>query len=644
MKLATFACLLLPSLTFAADTDWPAASREAKPWLQWARWTTLGDGQITEALGLVKGGGFGGIVLHELDTEEKSPAFLSPAWLGTLEKVSRMAAAQDVGVDLATLAIPTWKLASSLTTIEQEVEGGAPFKIKFPEGKLEALRAYPEKGKPVNLASQVNKGQLTWKVPAGKWRVLGLFSRTTTGKQVLDPFSTTSTKAALKLIDQAFAKNALTTPLRSAFHPAIEATSPVWSSGLLTAFQEKRGYDLREQLPAFFGIGETNDGARVRADYRLTLDELYRSHLLAWQEWAAKKKTATRLQTQDALGNIIDQAAIVDIPEIKIGRSVSMEQFPQLLFAPSAAHLTGKPLITATIQAEDIQLKQTVDLLWLAGANQVILDKSPAPFLTAYMTRCQSYLQAGRPQAGVLLYYPEADLWNQPPTGAGNEGFTKSSFHQTATALWKAGIPFDVISDNLLAAASVKDGQVVVNGHSYPTLILPEARILPEFTAARLVDLTKKGLKLGLIGALPIDVPGFHNAQKRAATLVKTLEGIPAEARISDRDPVALARAAGVRSEPLTEAGVRVVRRDLDDGSVYFLVNSTSQRVDEWLPLSVPFTSAVMLDPSSADRTGIAHTRNILGNLHLHLTLAPGESRIIRTYRERTAEGREWIE
>jgi len=642
MKLATFALLLLPSLAFAADTDWPVASREAKPWIQWPSWSILSDSQITEALGLVKTAGFGGIVLHQQGKVEKAPDFLSSEWLESLNKVSNAAAGQDLGVDWSIFAASDWKLASALNTIDQEVEGGTTFKIKFPTGKVEALRAYSDAGKSVNLASQVKRDQLTWKVPAGKWRLLGLFSSNATGKDVLDPFSSTSTKNALKRIDQVFAKNAPVTPLRAAFHPSIDSTGPVWTSGLLEAFSSKRGYDLREQLPAFFGIGEPDAIVRVRADYRQTLDELYRSHLQAWQDWAVKKKILTRLQTQDALGNIIDQASIVDIPEVKIGRPVTADQFPQLLFAPSAAHLSGKQLVAASIDTKDLQLKQTVDLLWLAGINQVILDHSSAPFLTSYMTRCQSYLQAGTPHAELLLYYPEADLWNQPTTTEEAAGFEKSSFYQTAIALWKAGIAFDVVSDSTLEPATVADGQIVLKNRTYKALILPEIRTLPEATAVRLENLTKKGFKLGLTGALPTDVPGFNNSKKRAAALVKTLEGIPAEARVAEKDPVALSRNLGVRPDTLSEAGVQFTRRDLADGSVYFLVNPSSASVDKWIPLSVPFTSAVLLDPTAPDRTGIAPTRNILGSLSIHLTLSPGESRVIRTYTDRVAEGNPW--
>lgn len=642
MKLATLAFLLLPSLAFSSPTDWPAATREAKPWIQWPAWNSLADAQISEALGLVKNAGFGGILLQQQLSTPKSSIYLSADWLAQVSKISQSATEQDLGVDLTEFSFYEWQLASALTPFHQEVEGGAPVQIKFPTGKIEVLRAYSAEGKMVNLASQVKKGKLTWKAPAGKWKILGLFSNTKTGKDVLDPFSVVSTQNAIKRIDQAFAKNTTSRQIRARFHPAIETMTPVWSSGLLATFSSKRGYDLREQLPAFFGIGDADAIVRVRADYRSTLEELYRGHLLAWQEASAKKKQITRLQTQDATGNIIDQAALTDIPEILVGQSITASQFPQFLLAPSGAHLSGKNLVAASIQAEDLQLKQTVDLLFLAGVNHLILDKAPAGFFPGYITRSQSYLQAGKSSAELLVYYPEADLWHQPGNENAAQNFSRSSFYQTIVSLNRAGIAFDLISDRLLATATSKDGQIVINERSYKGLIIPQVRVLPETTGARLLDLTKAGAKLGLISEFPSEVPGFFNTKKRAAALVKNLSQIPAENRITESDAISLARYLGVSHEPLTEPGLRVIRRDLSDGNVYFIVNTTANPVDAWLPLAVPFASAVLLDPLSADRSGIAATRNILGNQNVHVVLAPGESRFLRTYTAALSEGKNW--
>ncbi|MFT3991779.1 MAG: glycosyl hydrolase [Luteolibacter sp.] len=641
MKLATLAplaALFLPSFAIAAPTDWPVAAREVKPWIQWPSWTTLTEAQITEASQLVHQSGFGGIVLRQQKSAEKTPAYLGTDWLAQLSKISKTATAQELGIDLAEFSFSDWQLASTLAAIDQEIEGGNPVQIKFPAGKLEALRAYSAEGKSVNLSPLVKKARLTWKAPAGKWRVLGLFSNTQTGKNTLDPFSTLATKAALKRFDQAFGKN--TPTLRARFHPAFDPQTPVWSAGLLEAFTAKRGYDLRAQLPAFFGIGEADAIARVRADYRQTLDELYLAHLQAWQDAAAKKKTLTRLQTQDAIGNIIDQAAITDIPEIIATTSITAEQFPQLLLAPSGAHLTGKPLVAASVSAKDLQLKQTADLLWLAGVNHLILDEAPAPLFNGYISRVQSFLQSGKSSAQLLVYYPDADLWHQPT--AEGSSFAKSSIHQLTTALNKAGIGFELISDQLLATATVKDGRIVLKDRAYKALILPQIRVLPEATAKRLRDLTKSGAKLGLTGDLPSQVPGFSNLGKRTAAFTKLLAEIPAEARVTDANPVTLAYTLGVSADPLTETGIRLIRRDLEDGSVYFLVNATPQRIDVWQPIGVPFSSAVFFDPLNSDRSGLAPARNILGNPNIHLVLAPGESRILRTYTAPLTEGKNW--
>ncbi|MFT4177441.1 MAG: glycosyl hydrolase [Luteolibacter sp.] len=634
------AALFLPSFATASPTDWPAATPEAKPWIQWPSWTTMTESQIGEATSLVRQSGFGGIVLHQRQTPEKSPSAFSTDWTAQLSRISQAATTHELGVDLAEFSLGDWQLASTLTPIDQEIEGGGPFQIRFPAGKLEVLRAYSPEGKSVNLAPLVKKGRLHWKAPAGKWRVLGLFSNTRTGRTMLDPLSVASTRTALTRFEQALGKKPPT--LRARLHPAIDSASPIWSVNILTTFSSKRGYDLRSQLPAFFGIGEPDAIARVRADYRQTLDELYRSHLRTWQQAATLKKIPTRLQTQDALGNIIDQAALADIPEILVTQSVTAAQFPRFLLATSGAHLTGKPLASASVQAKDLQLKQTVDELWLAGVNHLILDTAPPPLFTQYITRIQSFLQSGTPSARLLVYYPDADLWNSPADPSTPDAFSNSTFYHTVTSLHRAGIAFDVISDQLLLTATTKDSLIQLNDRSYQGLILPEIGILPETTAKKLADLTKAGMKLGVAGTLPTTVPGFANVQKRTLALTQSLATIPAGQLTSDKDVRALAYALGVPADPIAEPGLRAIRRDLEDGSVYFLVNPHPHAVDTWLPLGVPFATVVMFDPMNPERHGIAPIRHILGNPNIRLILAPGESRILRTSTEPLTEGKNW--
>jgi hypothetical protein len=90
--------------------------------------------------------------------------------------------------------------------------------------------------------------------------------------------------------------------------------------------------------------------------------------------------------------------------------------------------------------------------------------------------------------------------------------------------------------------------------------------------------------------------------------------------------------------ESLALLGIRFVRRALDDGHAYFLVNSSGKPIDATVKLSRPHQSAVLLDPMSG-KSGLA-----LRGEGIRLVLAPGESRIVRTFSNKQAEGPLWLD
>src|SRR5437763_419109 len=72
---------------------------------------------------------------------------------------------------------------------------------------------------------------------------------------------------------------------RAHFHDSYEYYNASWTDDLFAEFRTRRGYDLREHLPALFGDGPADTVARVKCDYRETLSDLHRQYLLRWTEW-----------------------------------------------------------------------------------------------------------------------------------------------------------------------------------------------------------------------------------------------------------------------------------------------------------------------------------------------------------------------
>ncbi|WP_193213147.1 glycosyl hydrolase [Luteolibacter marinus] len=695
----------LAPLALAADTDWPEVTAEAKPW---TRWWWLGSGVdeanlIRQLEGFSKAG-IGGVEICPIygakGYEDRDLAFLSKPWTDAYAQTAREAARLGMGLDLTTGTgwpfggpwVESKDASASLESVIAKASGGRELILKLPQGKLEALSAWPEQGDAIDLTSKVQDGRLAWTPPAGEWRVHGLVSKHGIQKVkraapggagwVLDPFSAQAIGGYLEHFDEALDHPGVPEP-RAHFHDSFEYYGAAWTDGLFERFAELRGYDLRDQLPAFHGEGDAETVARVRADYRATLSDLHRGYLAKWHDWAKQRGSLTRNQAHGSPGNLLDHYAVADIPETEIFRHVDEAQIPMLQFASSAAHVTGKKLVSAEtftwldehFQVTPKELKEAADFVWLGGVNHLFFHGIPytpedagwpgwlfyasthmgengglwrdLPAFNAYMTRVQSVLQSGKPDPEVLLYFPVQDIWHDGEKGLPlftmhnqEKWLQPTTFYRAAMELWESGVPCDFVSDRLLDGTRVRDGKVELGGQQHKLLVVPATEHLPVATARKLVELAKQGAKIAFLGPLPDDVPGFGRLEERRAALSEAFGAMPRDKGsllVDTKLPAALA-AAGIEGEAMAEHGLRFVRRRQPDGWSYFIVNRSGKAIDVRVKFATPMKSAVLFDPMH-DRRGVVATTN-----GIRLVLAPGESRIIRTFRDKQAEGATWNE
>ncbi|WP_288428477.1 glycosyl hydrolase [uncultured Spirosoma sp.] len=355
---------------------------------------------------------------------------------------------------------------------------------------LQTLMAYGDKGQRVDLTKRVDEqGKLNWTAPAGNWTLYALFMGWH-GKQVeragpggegdvIDHFSKTATDHYLNRFNSAFRGHSLA-GLRAFFNDSYEVDDAQgegnWTPALLTEFQKRRGYDLRNYLPALLDqarpgqervpsgnvavspgtAGQDADasagvrpadstGFRVLSDYRETLsDLLLDNYTRTWHDWAGKHGKQIRNQAHGSPANILDLYAATDIPEIE------GTELLRIKFASSAANVTGKPLISSESATWDNEhflstlgdVKKDLDLFWLGGVNHVFYhgtNYSPQQAewpgwlfyaavhvnpnnsfwpdfgkLNQYGARVQSFLQQGKPDNDVLLYLPIYDAYIRP--------------------------------------------------------------------------------------------------------------------------------------------------------------------------------------------------------------------------------------
>lgn len=567
------------------------------------------------------------------------------------------------------------------------------YELKLP---LVILMAYPAQGEALNLTDKVNaQGELNWTAPTGgPWKLVALFQgwhgkiveRAAPGGEgdVIDHFSAPALQHYLDRFDQAFAGHNLK-GIRAVFNDSYEVDDARgqanWTPDFLQAFQQKRGYDLRRELPALFQKDSSGKHTRVLGDYRQTISELLLEKFTApWHEWSRKKGMLVRNQSHGSPANILDLYAAIDIPETE------GDNILRFKFSTSAAHVMGKPLASsesATWLNEHFQsslgdVKGALDKFFIGGVNHIFyhgtnysppgeawpgwlfyaaVHFTPAnPFwshfsvLNNYVARCQSFLQTGRPDNDILLYFPFSDALAQPGRDMllhfdGMEGFENTRFHSAADSLMNSGYAFDLISDKQLQQVQVADNNLRTGGNNYQTILFADSHLLPLETYQQLLQLAKNGATVLFLQNIPSDVPGYGKLAERQAAVKALLDPLKFESTngagvrkavwgkgsflIAD-NLMQLMQYASIRREPMIDKELMFVRRVTNEGSIYFIKNNSSKRLEDWVPLHGSSTYAALYDPLHRT-SGVARSRPGSAGMEVFLQLAPGESCIVRT-------------
>ena len=558
---------------------------------------------------------------------------------------------------------------------------------------LQVIMAYSDNGKAIDLTTQVDaKGNLNWKAPAGNWTVYALFmgwhgkmvERAAPGAEgnAIDHFSEPALKKYLSRFDNAFVGADLS-QLRGFFNDSYEVDDARGQSnytpGFFEEFKRRRGYDLKLFLPQLLQKERDETSLRVLYDYRQTIaDLLLEKFTMPWHQWAQAKGKIVRNQSHGSPANILDCYGVVDIPETEGNELLRFK------FAVSAAHILNKPLASAEaatwlnehFKSNLGDVKRAVDKYFLGGVNHIVyhgICYSPVndiwpgwlfyaavhfqpihPFwkdfgtLNTYVTRCQSFLQSGKPDNDILLYFPFSDHNSEPGRDLlhhydGMKGFENTDFNKVAEDMLAKGYAFDLISDNQLQKVTASGSQLQTPGGAYRTIVLANTRYLPLPTLQKLADLAKAGATILVYNNFPTGVPGYGQLAERqqqfiniTAALKFAGEGALQKAItgkgafVKGNDISALLQAANVLPEPMYGMGLQCIRRSIPGGNYYFVTNETNTAVSEWMPLGRKAASAVLFDPMLG-QSGVAKTRLKNNKLEVYVQLDPGESCVLQT-------------
>jgi hypothetical protein len=164
-----------------------------------------------------------------------------------------------------------------------------------------------------------------------------------------------------------------------------------------------------------------------------------------------------------------------------------------------------------------------------------------------YVARLGYLLSLGKPDIGTALYFPIRDIW------AGGPDFEAvvQSNDNAAAALSDCQCDFDMVDDDVLGNAEVSDGQLQVGAMSYHTICVSQTKWMPDTTKVKLAEFCGAGGK----------VLWLNNDEQEFGECIK----------LNDMS-------RHVQSTLLISPecnGVRVCKRELENGSLIYITNES---------------------------------------------------------------------
>ena len=631
--------------------------------------------------------------------------YLSDRWMEMLREVQQNG--QRLGIEVSMATGTGWPFGGPWVPLEESACKAVFVDTTFIGGSVSALDlSVPEKeapycrlnkvmaywqGEPFDVTAHVSDGRLTWSPAAqlkarikaagnkqlrkflkrqlkemqtARWEIVAVWvrygvmkvKRAAPGGEglVIDHFDRTAVAHYLQHIEEAFERTGTPYP-HTFFNDSYEVEAATWTPTLFQEFQQRRGYQLEHYLRQL----QAGD-PKVVSDYRETLGDLLLENFTSqWTAWAHRHGAITRNQAHGSPANLIDCYAAVDIPEIEgFGLSdfgikglrqdpgktrKNDSDFSMLKYAPSAAHVCGKPFtssetftwLTEHFRTSLSQMKPDIDLMFCAGVNHMFfhgtcyspkddpwpgwkfyasIDMSPtntiwrdAPYFMQYVERCQSFLQCGEPDNDFLVYLPVRDMWQKQTDkllmqfSIHKMGQLAPEFIKAILAIDRAGFDCDYISDRLLLSTTFRDGMLqTAAGTRYKGLVIPECRMMPENVKAHIEQLKAQGAHI---------IYGTQATDLRTAARPEAIK---------------------------TECGLKAIRRRNDTGYHYFIANLTPNDIHDRLPLSVAFRSAAWFNPLNGDIIPAC----VSGD-SIDICLRSGESMILQTYSKDSIYSRE---
>lgn len=712
-------------------SDWPEITQTSKPWTRW--WwmgSAVDKKNISSLLEQYQKAGLGGVEIAPIygakGYEDRYLDYLSEDWLEVFGFTIQKADSLGMGVDLTQgtgwpFGGPQVNLEEAATAMkiqDYEILDGKKLSepIIFqrrnenhPMAQLIAIMAYDESMSAKDVTAFLDEnGKLDWAEP-GNWNIKAVFLDKT-GQKVkraapggvgftLDHFSKTAVDSYDTFFEKALAEKEY--GFRAFYNDSFEVYGADFTLGFFEEYEKLRGYDLKAYLPYLESEDDSEIVRRVKSDYRETINDLLLTNFTKnWTSWAHSQGKITKNQAHGSPGNLLDLYAAVDIPECEtFGSSYfpipglrrdsadirNVDPDPIMLkFASSAAHITGKNLVSSEtftwlgehFKSSFSQMKPEVEQAFLAGVNHIFyhgVTYSPEDVgypgwlfyaslnltqqnslwphfdeFNQYITRTQSILQTGNSDNELLVYWPVYDVWAEPKgkmemitVHAVDEWLHPTEFYKQSKSLMDSGYSLDFISDDMISKSTVNQGFIQTSEKNQAkVLLVPMTEFMPIETLRNILHLAEQGAYV-IFQAKPGSTPGFHPDQAALqAEMDQVWETLDFENGTSEygNGQVILSSSfqealeeIGIERETLVDSGLKFIRRKAEDGTYYFLVNHSPSDIHQTISLNLPTDQLMIMDPLTGSR-GLLASERIGSKTNTTLFLKSGASVFIKAF------------
>ncbi|HEX5790243.1 MAG TPA: glycosyl hydrolase, partial [Luteolibacter sp.] len=600
MQLHPFPRGIAAALLFLTASPWLAPSAAAQlsrkdfadPPLQarpGALWTWLNGHvdrrQITRELEEMKAKGMRGAIIWDMGSISdpaklipEGPEFLGPESLKSIHHA--IDEAGRLGLELGLVAASSWNAggpwidpadaSKKLLWSETIIEGGREVEqqLALPEKALGPHREVAVMAIPASEDKQAidpnamlriderldAQGKLSWKAPAGKWRVLR-FIQDNTGQKLMCP----SPKSSGLLIDHLSApateihtEHMLNTlmrgrkdygALKSLMLDSYEVKSAFdWTPDFVAQFTRRMGYDPTPWLPVLAGqtIADADQSARFRHDYGVVVSDLIiENHYARTRELVNRRGLILLAEAGHGGHARVDPLKALGASDVPMGEYWNFRKNWVTKEAASAANLYGKTLVNCESmtgwrnwQDGPAVYKRITDIALCAGLNQITFHtfahnppeaglpgnayhagehfnvnltwwNQAGPMLAA-LSRSSHMLQQGRFVADVCAYYGD-DAPNLVPARR-IDPRDKPLYGQDKCLHCGRPLPVDLCSlgqshdydflneEILVHAMEWRDGRLrLPSGMEYRLLVLPERESISLAALRKIGQLVKAG-------------------------------------------------------------------------------------------------------------------------------------------------------